>query len=432
MTILCLALTCLWVIWLAFALLKHLTTALVASLIAAGFFQSFLVAVTMQPIMQYWDDAALTALLLSALIRRSTWTRDRVAIGALAIWAAAVTVALLRASQVDVGVDGARQAATPAVLIFCGWILQDRIRWRPVALLAVGLGSITAIYMIIESALQRPIIDPATSIALLNPGSEVGFREGLPSAYFADGLGSHPWFRAGGLFFNPPIAGVFLAVCCFAALYLLGRSRATVAFSIACIGVTAASVTRAGVLMILAVLLGPLVWRFAGAKVTALLGAAALPPIFFVLSKQGNTGSHSDGLLLGMSDSVVHPWGYGFGSAGYFSGRSGGDPEVGESLLGVLGTSLGFIVPVALIALIVFVTRAGRHWPVRPDAHFYLLAVVGVAAISESSSALQGTSLMWLLVGAVMRDIDPTRVGGIRAGRSDLPVDQPVERSDRS
>ena len=405
---------------------------LVAVAMLAGFGQAVSLTWTQERSIQFCDDIALAVLVGYALV-----SPGRVP-GHPRRWfllAAALTaLALARSPDLGVGLAQARQVLLPVGLIFAGYVLRDRLQWRPLLRLALFLAFGVVAWMITEELLQRPVVDPYYYYVDIIGADPLTLRS-LPGygpisgAYIADVPGG-TIFRPGGPFLNPPAAGFFLGLGSYAAMRLLtGPARVAALLLIA--GGLAMAYARAGMLIFAATVVMSWLWRRAGRGPTIAVGVMAAAFVASIFLTQGNTASHSDGLISGFMRGATTIIGGGFGSTGYQAALAEGGANDGagtESLLGLYFAWLG--VPAILVALVTLI-RLWRNLRAsdRADSVSIWLAVgfVATVATSETASSMAATPLLWLLLGAALRGATPSVAGGSR-GRSSAQIDSRHER----
>jgi hypothetical protein len=393
----------LWTAYCGWLCLARNYTRLSCLIVLAGVLQSVAIAAFGRLEFQSMDDVAAGMLIFATALRSLRRRSDATALLLVGGISAVVLVAGLRSIDRAAGLAQARQVLIPIGLVFCGYVLRDRLRWRVLLQVVTITAAVVAVWMVAEAILQHPLFDPVPSVRL-QLGSRLTFlRQGLPPAYFADGIvGSKPFFRAGGPFLNPPTAGFFMASAAFAALWLRRNSAKTVGFSLIALSIVL-SIARAGILILVCVTFAYWAWRLVGRTVTIAGLVIAGYLLFGVFAQQGNTASHSEGLVAGLVLGLRTVVGTGFGSYGYLSADRGEGPS--ESLLGLYFGWMG--IPLILLTGWV-IYRLGRSLLERRDPSSRLLwfgiGVVAAAALSETASSLAGTSVSWLLLGLCLSD----------------------------
>ena len=367
------------VVWAAACVylgVRQRLTQLAIATVAAGVVQWPLIALLGDLKLQLTTDiSAVTLILAVAWAARARVLRPWpiLAVAALGLFLGLETA---RAPDLTSGALALRQILYPLLLLTVGSLTAREIDWQRFGRALAMLAALSAAYMILEKLNGGPLIDPTPSQIALQGGSTASLRQGLPFAYVSDGIGKVPYVRAGGPFFNPPIAGIFVGIGVYAGMRWL-RPRWSILLAVAGAAATVLAVARAGVLLI------------------AIVAAREL-------GQQGATASHGTGLLTGVEFALHHPIGSGIGTQGYFSvGVT--NAAVFESWLGVLVASTGII---ALAAVAALTLVAGRVvWGAGKNVSSVMilpLAVLAVAALSESASALRGTPAMWMLLGEAL------------------------------
>lgn len=390
-------------LWVAFCLLlvvQGRTYGLIVAVVVVGAVQWPLIAYLGDLRLQWMTEvAALSLFLLCAIQLRKQLLRPRVLLIGVAL-VVFLGLQTLRASSLQEGAFSLRATLYPLLFTGLGFLLSRTLDWRRFGRFLAVCTAVVIVYMLVEKILGVPLVDPSpTELALYDPDCGL-LRENLPPAYLADGITDVPWFRPGGPFFNPPIAGLFIGAGVYAALRWL-RPAAAAAVALGGMAVVALTVARAGLLMIVVVTLAPFAVRLLGRYVSAALFVVGGVLATFVFIEQGATASHGLGLIEGSRWALAHPWGSGIGTQGFFA--NGQALEVNESWLGVMFASTGVVSLVLVLALLVWIVR--NLWLRGTSVTFvdvYPLAVVMVAGLSESVSALRGTPAMWLLLGEAL------------------------------
>ena len=392
------------VVWAAACVylgVRQRLTQLAIATVAAGVVQWPLIALLGDLKLQLTTDiSAVTLILAVAWAARARVLRPWpiLAVAALGLFLGLETA---RAPDLTSGALALRQILYPLLLLTVGSLTAREIDWQRFGRALAMLAALSAAYMILEKLNGGPLIDPTPSQVALQGGSTASLRQGLPFAYVSDGIGKVPYVRAGGPFFNPPIAGIFVGIGVYAGMRWL-RPRWSILLAVAGAAATVLAVARAGVLLIAIVVVVPLTIRLLGRWVAAGAGLGAVVVAARELGQQGATASHGTGLLTGVEFALHHPIGSGIGTQGYFSvGVT--NAAVFESWLGVLVASTGII---ALAAVAALTLVAGRVvWGAGKNVSSVMilpLAVLAVAALSESASALRGTPAMWMLLGEAL------------------------------
>lgn len=407
-----------WALACVYLGVRQRLTQLAVATVAAGVVQWPLIALLGDLRLQLTTDISAIALILAVAWAARAWVvrpRPLLAIAVLGLFLGLETA---RAPDVVSGALALRQILYPLLLLTVGSLTAREIDWRNFGRALALLAALSCVYMIVEKLNGGPLIDPTPSQVALQGGSMDGLRQGLPFAYVSDGVGKGPYVRAGGPFFNPPIAGIFVGIGVYAGLRWL-RPRWSALLVAAGAAATVLAVARAGVLLIAIVVVVPLTIRLLGRWVTAGAGLAAAVFAGRELGQQGATARHGTGLLTGVDFALHHPIGSGIGTQGYFS-TGATNAAVFESWLGVLVASTGVIALAAVGALTFVAARA--VWSARKKVSPVLvlpLAVLAVAALSESASALRGTTAMWMLLGEAL--------AFARRGRTIAEISEPAD-----
>lgn len=380
---------------------------LVTVLFVAGMMQSPLATILPNlPNREAIDDIVLLTLASSMLLRLGHI--HGITFILFATWIVGIGSAILLASvPLGEALVIARQLAVPMLLIFIGILLHDT-EWQIVIRVGIYAGIISAAYMCVEF-FGIYIFNPA-SIKTFSSGGN-WLIEGLPRYYFY--WTSNPEVpritRLGGLVLNPPIAGLMVATA-FVALWHARAFKYRRFWLVVLLFVTIFSFSRGGWLIALAGTLIPgLVNKF-GKLGTFLITV----PIFLfaaqVLSGQGGSASHSQGLRNALVDALVSPLGQGFGGFGNYSQTLRYGADDGETLLGIAFNGFGLTaVLIVVVILIVLWQRIGkeRTW----EASLAVGAIIS-GLLSESAGALNGTAFLWLTVGVALQPSTLSSVTG--------------------
>lgn len=398
--------------------LRQRWTGLAAAMIGVGLLQWPMIAVSGTLVLRAAPDVAGIFLVVGAVATRRYRLLRRMPVLIMLGLLGWLCFEVLR---VDVDpwtqLKVARQLLLPVLLGWSGWLLRDHLDWARLGRLVALAGMAAAAYMVAEKICGRPLIPVTPSFLASTHGEPVYvLRDGQPKSFFADGITAGPWLRPGGPFFNPPISGIFVATAAYAALRWVRGPLAAIAVTL-CAAAAFLAVARAGILLIAAIVAGPLLLRRLGRVPTAvilLLGAGAAG---LVLSGQGNSAAHGLALNEGVRFALDHVTGSGIGNQGYLALSGGAAPDaVSESWLGVVFASLG-LAAVVVVAVLVILLLVGL-WRAAPSevlAVTFVLGALVVAALSESVGAMRGTTALWLFAGEAL-------AVSVRAARRRSPI----------
>jgi hypothetical protein len=392
---------------LSLVLLLGRSYGLLCSLIVAGgWLQSSLTSWTHDTSWLYLDDVPVMVLVLAAIIKAASSGKhdDRRGLLAYLVIVALAALEVVRAPEFGVGVSEAREMVVPIGLIFAGYVLRDRIPWDRLLQFCLVVAFATATWVVAEYALQRPLMDPIWYYLNGTGASAQTLRNGpqgpLPLSYYADKGFEQTIFRPGGPYMNPPITGFMLGIGGYAA------TRRTTGFwrivLLAAIGLALwLTYARVGILLFLACV-AYLCWRSLGRGVAIAGMLACAAYLARVFASQGNTDSHATGLISGLATGLKHPLGMGFGHGGYQSVLAGGVISNGqESLLGLYAAWGGWIIIASSVWVAVRLVRRLLRLPLVDSLTAWVaLGFFAAILLSESSSAIASTPVLWLTLGA--------------------------------
>ncbi|MFF1831738.1 hypothetical protein [Paenarthrobacter sp. NPDC058040] len=341
------------------------------------------------------DDVCISLMFLVALARLA----HRFTVPALlsVVWIVACLIALWR--TVDESLipgDSAfflfRQVCMPVLVIVSGLVMTRR-EWRWVLFAVVAISILNTAYIALESLGIR-LIDP-TPFARLSKTAI--YPNGLPGYYMSFDLAGELAVRAGGLFLNPPTTGIATgaaAVIAFHAFRSRWRNLLVLALGLA----TIATISRAGILLMLIGIAGPWVAR----KLHPLVALPVLGiPVLMAgnnIADLGNSDSHVDGLTVGIEHAFESIIGRGFGYVGNFAGKAGELQEASESLSGIAFSAAGLvplgIYAVALATAVRSLLRQSDRWE-----NYLVIGALVIAMLAETAGSMNATVPMWLLVG---------------------------------
>ena len=405
---------------------------LVWVIIAAGASQAVLLSLTHSVVFQYIDDIPAAILVLAAAVSTLVSGRkaQRKALLLLALLVLLAATGIARSPDIGVGLAQARQVLMPLGLVFAGFVYRDAIPWPRVANYVLFFAAITVLWVLAEELLQQPIIDPTWYYIDVVGGSPSGLRMGLPPSYIADGIGGGGTvFRPGGPFMNPPVMGFLLGLGAYAASTRL-RGTLRLVFLASIGSALAFAYARSGIVIFIAVTVVFLIWLKVGKIAGAIVGLAAGAYVVSIFLAQGNTASHSDGLLSGFTSGIRSPLGLGFGTSGYQALLEGGSSGAGsESLLGLYFAWLGWPMIVATLACVLHLWKLLRRSPRRESLPIWLtIAFVLTIASSESASSMASTPILWLIIGSVLATAAPAKTVSSSHARL-RPRHEPLESS---
>lgn len=379
---------------------------LILLVIAAGWSQAPLISLTRSDAFQYLDDVPAAVLVVAAAVRAFNVPDRRLNRAFLLMLALVFLVVLgfLRSPDTEIGIAQARQVLMPFGLIFAGFVYRHDIAWSKVFKYLLLFVGVTVAWVIAEEIRQAPLLDPVWYHVNVVGGNPRSMREGLPPAYYADGVsGGELAFRPGGPFMNPPVMGFLLGAGAFAAVAKLrGLVRLGMLAGIAVALLFAYA--RAGILIFLVVTAVYFIWLKVGKHAGLVTGFAMAGYLFITFVEQGNTASHSDGLFSGFMLGLQSPLGLGFGTTGYQAALEGASTGVGsESLLGLYFAWMGWPMVIAVVLILIRLLHLLRRAPKNRSLPVWLAVAFLIAvASSESASSVASTPTLWLVVGAVL------------------------------
>lgn len=357
------------------------------------------------------DDAVVVLLVASIFFRLAKapgWT-----VYLVAVWVMFMMFGVVR-SLVEPGITFIlfRQVTIPVLLVLVGLTLTQ-FEWQRVVRVAIWIGIVNAVYMIVELLGVR-ILDPVTLATY--DRTHLPIRDGVPTYYFyySEFTGNEPFFRAGGLVLNPPIAGLVTGGA-LALLWWTKDFRHRKLFMILLAVSTAFTFGRGGILVALCAIALPAMIRRLGKFWTVVIASPVAYLIGTQLADDGNSSIHAKGLIDGLRFSVEsYGLGMGFGVTGNAL-KALRRTWSSESLLGIAFAAGGIvtvlIVGALLVKLFVSITQA-NNWEAAVG-----IGMIVAALFSESAGALNGTIPMWLAMGVALR-----KMYDYRLSRADVPA----------
>lgn len=299
-------------------------------------------------------------------------------------------------TTVEISIQLLRQVALPALLILIGLTLQ-RWEWDRIIRIALVISVANSLYMIFELSGIR-LIDP--NVLAASYGNTVVQYEGLPGYYFYYDSALAMSVRAGGLFLNPPVAGLVVAVGAITAWHTLRGKMRYILVALQLIAVYSSFGRGGFVVAAVGILLPVLINRF-GRIFAFLLPIYPAYLIYSEIAASGSSASHSEGLFYGITTAIMRPFGDGFGSVGNFVKLVTRDTEASESLAGVALVAGGLAVLVILVLLLIALVRRVFQNPLLWPAALGIGGLI-TALFSESTGALNGTIPLWLAIGVAL------------------------------
>lgn len=360
------------------------------------------------------DDLLLILAFLLAMVRQVA--RPRLRLAAIGVYVALCLLALVRATvPFGLAFEVFRQVLVPALLVVIGLVITPR-EWRNTLRAWSVVTVVNIVYMLIEVR-TGPILDPTAFVVNSGDESIILQYQGLPGYYTYWNSAGEPALRTGGLFLNPPIAGLAVGIGAVAMFHTM-RSRLRWFVVIGAFFAVYFSFSRAGMLILGLGLLIPWISRLLGRFLTTLLALSGGVVFFNLFAADGGSKAHVDGFMQGVEAALSSPVGEGFGSAGNIIKTSIRASESSESLIGIFLVATGLVgllfvsVMTAVLARVVW--RSMRtHW----EPALAVTALV-VAAVAETVGALAGAAPMWIAVGLAFR-IGTSRPGS--PGGSHVP-----------
>ncbi|OZC80170.1 hypothetical protein CH274_13110 [Rhodococcus sp. 06-418-5] len=343
------------------------------------------------------DDAVVVVLVVSIFFRLAHapgWTAYVVA-----VWMMFMVFGAVR-SLVEPGITFIlfRQVTIPALLVLVGLTLTQ-YEWRRIVRIAIWIGIVNAVYMIVELLGVR-ILDPVTLATY--DRSHLPIRDGVPTYYFyySEFTGSEPFFRAGGMVLNPPIAGLVTGGA-LALLWWTKDFRNRKLFMLLLAVSTAFTFGRGGILVAACAIALPAMIRGLGKFWTIVIASPVAYLIGTQLADDGNSSIHAKGLIDGLRFSVEsYGFGMGFGVTGNAL-KALRRTWSSESLLGIAfaaGGIVAVLIVAALLAKLFLTISQGGNWEAAVG-----IGMIVAALFSESAGALNGTIPLWLAMGVALR-----------------------------
>lgn len=368
---------------------------LVVSVIALGAAQSVLKALMPQVVaVTLLDDIALVLACVSLAIGRAK-TVPLPAWASVFVWALLLAISAAR-TVVDPGttLEIVRQLAVPAALIVVGFALT-RTEWRTVMKASLVVGVLNGIYAVIEIMFGR-LINPAVM------ASHGRLRDGVPPSYFWWDAAGDIHSRAGGLALNPPVAGIIIGGALVLG-WILAKHWWQYALALTLTVPLYLTYSRAGMVIAAAGVLIPLLVRYLGIVVTAVLATAGASAAFIYFSGHGASLRHVSGLTNAVRGLAEAPLGAPVGTYGNFAARTT-DTRGSESLIGLGIATTGIIGFLLIVALVVLLLR--MLLLKRTSVAGLALGLLAAALVSESVSALNGTVALWVACGIALQHTD--------------------------
>lgn len=387
-----------------FLILRNMYTVATLVIICAGFFQAIILSVF--PIWEYqlFDDAAIFATGITLFVQSLFDGKKRFDSSNkfLILVFLIVFIELLRSPFELSSLSQARQVLFPALLIYSGWKLSNKINFKIVLFAIVSLGVFSAVWSLFELIIQNPLINPLRVTSLQEMADTAILRNGLPSNYFADGIiPGKAWFRPGGPFLNPPTLGFFMGTVALAALVVKIRwIRYSVI--ILCLLVLTVTVARAGLLIATLTITGAWLWSKVGPRTTTIIFSIFGTVAAWIFSFQGGTASHVTGIPEMLWIGITHPIGLGFNVIGYQASNPSGSYDVGESYTGLVIAWLGWAAIIGWVVLAWYLIAKFRARTINIEQVTFLFWGIGftlAAVFSESASGLSATAICWILLG---------------------------------
>jgi hypothetical protein len=389
---------------------------LIGLLVVASAAQRAVAASTQNSTALWLDDIVLVGIILYVAIKvlESSSARTKVAIAILVL---VLLFALVRAPQLDLGINQLRQMAVPMVLLLFGMVLtKDQLmRAAPIVVVVIMIG---AIYGLFEQLGLRPI-DPLGVLGL-NQFSHGGFRNGLPNSYFyyfSDGVRLE---RSGGLILNPPSFGMLVAAGLIWAWFSRKNSPFLVVISTILFVVAAFyAFGRGGFVLLALAVFQPFLTRKSG-KLSFLVVGVVLG--YIALSEfvgDGESSRHVDGFFGGIMYAITHPLGGGFGTAGNSLSQLGIQNESGanESLAAIFMASTGWIGIIVVAALLIRGVLSGATF-----AGVALTGAILVSLVSETAGGLDATGPLWILAGFALSPVSRPEPGLTPGSEAESPA----------
>lgn len=366
-------------------------------LIAAGLAQGAVAAVSGSPRALWLDDICLLGVVFVVVARLARANNARAMVAGIA-FAALIGFAYVNGAGAEIGFYQARQLLVPALLLYFGAVIRLDELARFARFLYATL-ILNFLYMSAEFFGYRPISpwlatglnEFSVSSNALESGREL---PGNYYYYFGD-AGGQVLFRSGGLHFNPPGEGIFMASVALYVRQFLKTPLRWILYGISAAG-AAFTVGRAGGVVLLLTAAQIRVSRIVTRVGFVLLSVAGAFVLSEYFSEQGNSGSHADGLTVGFLHGLTHPLGGGFGTIGNASESA--MEEAGESLLGMFFASCGWAAIVIVGWLLFRAMQAGFTVP-----GVALTAAVAASLFTESMSGLAVAAPLWIMAGQALR-----------------------------
>lgn len=248
---------------------------------------------------------------------------------------------------------------------------------------------------------------------------------GLPGYYYGYDFAGSTIVRAGGLVLNPPTAGLVTAAGAVLALVVF-QSRWRYLLATVLTLATVATGSRGGLVVIAAGLVLPWVIDRLGSATAVVIAVFVGAGAAMEVASQGGSAYHVGGLLGGLTDAFRWPFGRGFGFAGNFADRQ--IAESAESLAGIAFSGMGLVAVAVFVVCGVALVRRALSGDQKRLA-LMSLGILVTALVAETAGSLNGTVILWLTLGYVLRapgHRDPGELLGAptasRRSRGSLPA----------
>ncbi len=371
------------------------------------------------PTTLYLDNLPFVLIVIYTVILAIKW-RFVTELRILGVVLLLVVIALVRAGITSAAIYQARQVLVPFLIAFAGYLAvrlstrnpQYKPRIDILTKFAVGLASVTCVYMLVEY-IWGPPLNPLAAYRL-NPFTEhFAIIDGYLGNYlFYPGNTGHFIIRLGGPLMDPPITGIFIGGAAVIAFWQYWHRRhiGMLILCIASILAVLGTYARGGILVAVVGIGFPLLVRYTNRTLAVVIVTIVAVYVGAKIGQEGSSVRHYDGLVAGLTRAFHYPLGQGLDAIGDVTKRSAGSGE-GESLAAIPFAAIGLPAVALYLAALWGLFRGAsiQNWPAALGLGMLLCTL-----FTESASSLAGTVVIWSFCGiglALAAKHEPILVG---------------------